>query len=104
MSSESAKTYRIGEAARILNLKAYVLRFWESEFPQLNPRRSEKGQRVYSDEDLKLLKRIQHLLHERGLTIDGAKRELAADAPLQNTGLIKEVIDELESIRGLLTD
>ena len=98
----SAKTYRIGEAAKLLNLKTYVLRFWESEFPQINPHRSEKGQRLYSEEDLRLLERIRHLLHERGLTIEGAKRELAAEAPQVNASLIREVIFELESLRDLL--
>ena len=88
----------------MLNLKAYVLRFWESEFPQLNPRRTDKGQRIYSDEDITLLRRIQHLLHERGLTIDGAKRELAADAPPANTALIREVIDELSNPSGTMLD
>ena len=98
------KSYRIGDVAKLLKLKPYVLRFWESEFPQIRPIRTDSGQRVYSEADIETLRTIQDLLHERGLTIDGAKRELAADAPLQNTGLIKEVIDELESIRGLLTD
>lgn len=71
------KTYKIGEAARILNLKGFVLRFWETEFKQLCPLRTEKGQRLYTEADLTLLKRIRHLLHEQGLTIEGAKRVLA---------------------------
>ncbi|THB65880.1 MAG: MerR family transcriptional regulator [Desulfovibrio sp.] len=100
----SAKTYRIGEAAKLLKLKTYVLRFWESEFDQLNPRRSEKGQRLYTDVDIELLRRIQHLLHERGLTIDGAKRELAASTPTADTSVLGEVIGELESIRNMLKD
>lgn len=74
------KTYRIGEAADILNLKTYVLRFWETEFPQLVPLRTEKGQRLYSERDLALLRRIQELLHEQGMTIDGARRVLAAES------------------------
>ncbi|MDR2892584.1 MAG: MerR family transcriptional regulator [Deltaproteobacteria bacterium] len=71
------KTYKIGEAAQLLNLKSYVLRFWETEFPQLNPLRTESGQRLYSEQDLVLLGRIRHLLHERGLTIEGARKILA---------------------------
>ncbi len=74
------KTYRIGEAADILNLKTYVLRFWETEFPQLKPLRTEKGQRLYTERDLTLLRRIRELLHEQGMTIDGARRLLAAEA------------------------
>lgn len=71
------RTYRIGEAASLLNLKTYVLRFWETEFPQLVPLRTEKGQRLYTEADLALLRRIRLLLHERGLTIEGARRMLA---------------------------
>ena len=73
----TGKTYRIGEAAQMLNLKTYVLRFWETEFPELRPMRTEKGQRLYTEQHVELLKRIRHLLHERGMTIEGAKRHLA---------------------------
>lgn len=76
----SEKTYRIGEAAAKLNLKTYVLRFWEMEFPQIAPIRTEKGQRLYRERDLALLRRIRYLLHERGLTIEGARRILREEA------------------------
>lgn len=76
----SQKTYRIGEAATKLNLKSYVLRFWETEFPQIAPIRTEKGQRLYTESDLAVLGRIRYLLHERGLTIDGARRLLREEA------------------------
>jgi len=76
----SQKTYRIGEAATKLNLKGYVLRFWETEFPQIAPLRTEKGQRLYTESDLAVLSRIRYLLHERGLTIDGARRLLREEA------------------------
>ena len=70
------KTYRIGEAARLLELETYVLRFWETEFPQLAPLRTAKGQRLYTEEHLELLRQIRRLLHEQGLTIEGARRVL----------------------------
>lgn len=73
----SDKVYRIGEAAALLELKGYVLRFWETEFPQLVPVRTEKGQRLYSEENIALLRRIKYLLHEQGMTIEGARRVLA---------------------------
>lgn len=76
----SQKTYRIGEAAAKLNLKSYVLRFWETEFSQIAPIRTEKGQRLYTESDLTVLSRIRFLLHERGLTIDGARRLLREEA------------------------
>ncbi|MCR4665940.1 MAG: MerR family transcriptional regulator [Desulfovibrio sp.] len=74
------KTYRIGEAAELLQLKSYVLRFWETEFPQLDPVRTDKGQRIYSEENLALLRRIKQLLHEQGMTIEGARRILDGSA------------------------
>lgn len=74
------KLYRIGEAAALLHLKTYVLRFWEVEFPQIAPLRTEKGQRLYTEKDLAILRRIRYLLHERGLTIEGARRILAEEA------------------------
>lgn len=58
----TGRTYRIGEAARLLKLESYVLRFWETEFAQLRPVRTPKGQRLYSDADLVLLRRIRTLL------------------------------------------
>ena len=73
-------TYKIGEAAALLNLKTYVLRFWETEFPQINPLRTEKGQRLYTEGHLALLDRIRFLLHERGLTIEGTRKVLAEEA------------------------
>ncbi len=70
------KTYRIGEVADLLSLKAYVLRFWETEFPQLAPLRTGKGQRLYTEEHVRLARRIQQLVHEQGMTLDGARRVL----------------------------
>ena len=78
----SEKTYRIGEAAELLNLKTHVLRFWETEFPQLDPLRTDKGQRLYTETHLALLRRIQQLLHEQGMTIEGARRVLEGRAVL----------------------
>lgn len=77
----SEKTYRIGEAAALLDLKTYVLRFWETEFPQLEPLRTEKGQRLYTEEHVVMLRAIKSLLHDRGMTIDGARRYLAKNGP-----------------------
>ena len=59
-------TYRIGEVAELLDLKTHVLRFWETEFPQLAPLRTGKGQRLYTEENVALLRRIRQLLHEQG--------------------------------------
>jgi DNA-binding transcriptional MerR regulator len=87
------QTYKIGEAAALLNLKSYVLRFWESEFPQLNPLRTESGQRLYSAKDIELLRRICNLLHDRGLTIEGAKKVLS-EVQLGDEGLSSDILTE----------
>jgi DNA-binding transcriptional MerR regulator len=103
------RTYKIGEIAGLTDLKPFVLRFWESEFPQLVPVRTPKGQRLYTEEHLALVRRIKTLLYDEKLTIDGARRRLAADAasgPGQGPGpgrdVLREVYDELLSIRKLL--
>jgi DNA-binding transcriptional MerR regulator len=73
--------YRIGEACKQLDIQPYVLRYWEteSEFPVLNPKKSKAGQRVYSEEELGLIRRIKQLLYEEGYTIAGAKKKLDAE-------------------------
>ena len=69
--------YKIGEACKQLDIQPYVLRYWETEFPALAPSKSRSGQRVYSDEDLRVIHRIKELLYEEGFTIAGAKKRLA---------------------------
>lgn len=71
--------YRIGEACKQLDIQPYVLRYWETEFPVLNPKKSKAGQRVYSEEELGLIRRIKELLYEEGYTIAGAKKKLDAE-------------------------
>lgn len=95
------KLLRIGEAARLLGLEPYVLRYWETEFTQLAPPRTSKGQRLYSEADLEMLKIIQKLLHEEGLTIEGARRRLQESAHFRQLTL--GITQELMNIRELLT-
>ncbi|MFP4391463.1 MAG: MerR family transcriptional regulator [Desulfohalobiaceae bacterium] len=102
MAAAQSKTYKIGQAARILELEPYVLRFWESEFPQLDPIRTPKGQRLYSEEHLALLRRIKHLLYTQGLTIEGAKRKLQENSKWWD--LMQELQKELQEIRSMLQD
>jgi DNA-binding transcriptional MerR regulator len=71
--------YRIGDACRQLDVQPYVLRYWETEFPLLSPQKSKSGQRVYSEEELALIRRIKELLYEEGYTIAGAKKKLEAE-------------------------
>jgi DNA-binding transcriptional MerR regulator len=72
--------FRIGEAARLCGVEAYVLRFWETEFPQLRPNKGGTGQRLYRRRDVELALHIKQLLHQEGYTIAGARQVLATEA------------------------
>ena len=95
------KRLRIGQVARQLGVEPYVLRFWEEEFPQFQAARTTKGQRYYTEEHVRLLEKIRHLLYVEKLTIKGARQKLegaeAVHVPLEAIRL------ELEDIRRLLT-
>lgn len=71
--------FRIGEVARLCRLPAYVLRFWETEFPQLKPVKSSTGQRMYRRKDVESVLRIKRLLYEEGFTIAGARQQLRSE-------------------------
>ena len=68
--------YRIGEVSRLTNLKPFVLRYWETEFPTLEPVKSSSGHRLYRQEDVEMVLRIKRLLYDEGFTIAGARRHL----------------------------
>ena len=71
--------FRIGEVAKLCKVEAYVLRFWESEFPQLKPNKSGTGQRLYRKRDVEMALHVKRLLHEEGYTIAGARHVLQAE-------------------------
>src|SRR5215475_4439183 len=71
--------YKIGEVCEITDTQPYVLRFWESEFPQLAPRKNRSGQRVYQRKDIDTVIRIKRLLYEEEYTIAGARKKLDED-------------------------
>lgn len=80
MEPGGAKTYKIGQAAKLLDVKPFVLRFWEGEFREvLVPVRTPSGQRAYTEGNLDMVRRIKRLLYDEGLTIEGAKKRLLAD-------------------------
>jgi DNA-binding transcriptional MerR regulator len=72
--------YRIGEVEAITRVPAYVLRYWESEFKLLRPKKNPAGQRVYRKRDLELVQRIRTLLYDERLTLEGAKKRLLAES------------------------
>ena len=72
--------FRIGEVARLCRLPAYVLRYWETEFPQLKRGKSSTGQRMYRRREVENVIRIKRLLYDEGYTIAGARQQLRAEA------------------------
>jgi DNA-binding transcriptional MerR regulator len=68
--------FKIGDVARICGLETYVLRFWETQFPQLKPNKSGSGQRLYRRHDVELALRVKHLVRDEGYTLAGARQVL----------------------------
>ena len=73
--------FRIGEVAKLAGIKPYVLRFWESEFPALGPKKSGTGHRLYRRKDVELVLEIKRLLYEKRFTIEGARKVLDSSKP-----------------------
>ncbi len=72
--------FKIGEVSELLGVEPYVLRYWETEFPVLSPKKSGTGHRLYRRKDVELLLRIKHLLRDKRFTIEGARQSLQAEA------------------------
>ena len=72
--------FKIGEVSELLGVEAYVLRYWETEFPVLSPKKSGTGHRLYRRKDVELLLRIKHLLYDKRFTIEGARQSLQSEA------------------------
>jgi len=81
--------FSIGETGKICDLKPHVLRYWEQEFPQLEPVKRRGNRRYYKRKDLLLIKHIKNLLYEKGFTIDGAKSQLNSEKKKKKKGQIK---------------
>jgi DNA-binding transcriptional MerR regulator len=107
--------FRIGDVSELLHLPPYVLRFWETEFPQLKPTKSGTGQRMYRRREVELALRIRTLLYDEGFTIPGARERLKAEAkPARNQsafpfpkaadpGGLKRVRAELQELLTMLS-
>jgi DNA-binding transcriptional MerR regulator len=98
------KTYfRIGEVSRITGLEPYVLRYWESEFPQIRPRRADSNQRTYRKKDLEIIMEIKRLLYDERLTIEGARKKLKQKQKMTDGVGEREILAELKSeLQGIL--
>jgi DNA-binding transcriptional MerR regulator len=78
--------YSISEVSKITELEQYVLRYWESEFPQLKPAKNRAGNRIYTNKDIKLILHIKTLLRDEKYTIEGAKKVLEDYVPEPEDG------------------
>jgi DNA-binding transcriptional MerR regulator len=112
-SSSDKGLFRIGEVGRLTNTKPFVLRYWETEFPMLQPVKSPSGHRLYRREDIETVQKIKRLLYDEGYTIAGARRHLrehdgraepepGADGPPQLLSR-KVLLDLRDALRGFLT-
>lgn len=104
--------YSIGEVSNLLDLKDYILRYWEKEFPQLNPKKKFGRNRKYTPEDIELLRRIKYMLYTQRFTIDGVrkklkemcknKQQIKLDFPLDKKKIKTNILEQLQEIKKLL--
>ncbi len=92
--------YSISEVAEITELEPHVLRFWETEFEQLRPKKNRAGNRVYTERDIEMVNRLKHLLREEKYTIEGARQVMDRDEALHDEGLRAELLE----LRAFLTN
>ena len=78
-TAQDEKLYKIGEVCKMADVQPYVLRYWETEFPQLAPGKSGGGQRLYTRQEIDTILRIKELLYREGFTIAGAKKKLETE-------------------------
>jgi DNA-binding transcriptional MerR regulator len=89
---QDERFYRIGEVSRITEIRPFVLRYWEEEFPMLQPVKGRQGYRLYRQQDVDLVLKIKRLLYDEGFTIAGARRHLR---DLENGGGLEAAVEEL---------
>jgi DNA-binding transcriptional MerR regulator len=94
--------YQIGEVSEMFSEPVSTIRFWEKEFDVLRPKKNNKGNRLFMQEDIKNLRLIHHLLREKGMTLEGAKKQLKNNR--EETDYRLEIAENLRSIRALLVD
>jgi len=98
--------FTIGEVSTLCDVKPYVLRYWEQEFPELAPVKRRGNRRYYQRRDIIVIRRIRALLYDQGFTIGGARRRLAGDEEKRDHAesllLIRQTIAELEEVLGEL--
>lgn len=95
--------YSIGEVADMFNVNASLIRYWESEFTILRPRKNKKGNRLFTPKDIENLKKIYSLVKERGYTLQGAKDALRAKEKLEAASE-ENLVDKLKGIKRQLLE
>ncbi len=95
--------YTITEVAEMFKVNASLIRFWEKEFEVLKPRKSNKGNRLYTKKDIENLRVIYHLVKEKGFTLQGAKDKLK-EKPVESHNKNLEAIEKLERVKTYLLD
>ena len=89
--------YSIGEVAEMFDVNTSLIRFWEKEFKAIKPKKNKKGNRLFTEKDIEVIKKIYHLVKEKGFTLEGAKIELKKGG--ESKGDNNEVIKSLEAIK-----
>ncbi len=96
--------FTIGEVGKLCLLEPYVLRYWEQEFPQLNPTKRCGNRRYYKRDEILLIRRIKHLLYEQGFTIEGARtksdndKKASKNTNIQSVERVKNIIVHLQNV------
>ena len=90
--------YSIGEVSELTQLKAYVLRYWETEFSQLKPPKNRAGNRTYRQKDIEMLLNIKDLLYNKKFTIDGARAVLSGKESIPESGVQSESLNEKQKV------
>jgi len=96
--------YTMGEVSELFDVNPSLLRYWEEQFPKLRPKRNKKGNRLYTPQDVELLKTIYHLVKERGMKIEGARRALREEHRPGSVARNAELTERLQRIRALLVE
>lgn len=98
---QDKRYYKIGEVAKAFNVNASLIRFWDKEFDVLKPKKNNKGNRLFTQEDIKNLQLIYHLVKEKGFTLDGAKNKLKENPEKVTDN--HSIIARLQAVKAELT-
>jgi len=99
---EKKAFYRIGEVAAMFGLKPSHLRFWEQEIPRLKPLKNRKGDRLYTEKDINLIRHIIYLTRDKGLTLEGVRKQ--TEQPAAETEVRERLLERLRHLKAALLD